>query len=135
MRIEEICNHPDRKRVPLEKVINLKDWGRPLFPIEYNLGVDWDRLELSLINFHGYFYETSLNNFHMISINGKSIILVCFDKVQQAYKVFCLNEDLYKTFIKIVFAYAKLHCIYDFKNTDYLLPDEEGYKEQFEDYD
>ena len=135
MKIEDICNYPDKNPIPLKQIINLKDWNRPLFPIEYNLGVDWDRLENSLMNFNGYFKETELNKFYMISINGKFIILVCFDKVQHEYRTFCLNQELYKTFIKIVFSYATLPCIYNFETSEYLLPDEEGYKEQWEDYD
>ena len=69
MKIEEICNSSLKTSMPLKTIINLKNFGSPLFPIEYNIGVDWDKLQSTLSNFNGHFYETSLNQFYIISLN------------------------------------------------------------------
>jgi hypothetical protein len=131
MKIEEICNSSLKTSIPLKTIINLKNFGSPLFPIEYNIGVDWDKFQSTMSNFDGYFYETSLNQFYMISMDSKFIILVCYDKVLHGYDVFCMDEELYKTFLKIAFAHASLACLYDLKSEVYLLPNEPGYGDQW----
>jgi hypothetical protein len=131
MKIEEICNSSQKTPIPLKTIINLKQFGIPLFPIEYNIGVDWDKLQSSLSNLEGFFYETNFNHFYMISFNKKNIILVCYDMVQHGCNVFCTDEELYKTYLRTAFENASLTCLYDSKSDEYLLPYDPYYEDQW----
>ena len=133
MKIIDIFNLPRKTSFSVKEVLTKKDWGRSLFPFYNNLNVDWDMFDLYAKNIEAYKVATELNEFHMIFMDKKPLILVNYDKVMQMYVQYCVDENLHFQFTKLLLSFSDLsYCKYYVKeDTDVLLPDEDKYFETY----
>ena len=88
-------------------------------------------------NIEAYKVTTELNEFHMIFMDKKPLILVNYDKVMQMYVQYCVDEKLYDKFTRILISFSDLsYCNYFVdKETDVILPNEDKYYETYGDID
>jgi hypothetical protein len=137
MKIIDIFNLPRKSSFTVKEVLTKKDWGRSLFPLYNNLNVDWDMFDLYANNIEAYKVTTELNEFHMIFMDKKPLILVNYDKVMQMYIQYCVDEKLYDMFTKILLSFSDLsYCNYFVdKDIDVILPNEDKYYETYGDID
>jgi hypothetical protein len=137
MKIIDIFNLPRKSSFTVKEVLTKKDWGRSLFPLYNNLNVDWDMFDLYANNIEAYKVTTELNEFHMIFMDKKPLILVNYDKVMQMYVQYCVDEKLYDIFTKILLSFSDLsYCNYFVdRNIDVILPNEDKYYETYGDLD
>jgi len=137
MKIIDIFNLPRKNTYPLKDIIILKDWGKSIFPVLNNIGIDWEKLNIYSNLIQGYNLETELNTFYMIFLNHKPLILVNYDKVMQYYVPYCVDRELYEHFIKILLSCSDLsYCSFHVQNdTDIVLPNEDKYYETYGDLD
>ena len=137
MKIIDIFNLPRKSSFTVKEVLTKKDWGRSLFPLYNNLNVDWDMFDLYANNIEAYKVTTELNDFHMIFMDKKPLILVNYDKVMQMYVQYCVDEKLYDIFTKILLSFSDLsYCNYFVdKDIDVILPNEDKYYETYGDID
>jgi len=137
MKIIDIFNLPRKSSFTVKEVLTKKDWGRSLFPFYNNLNVDWEMFDLYAKNIEAYKVQTELNEFHMIFMNEKPLILVNYDKVMQMYVQYCVDEKLYHAFTKILISFSDLsYCNYFVdKDIDVILPNEDKYYETYGDMD
>jgi hypothetical protein len=137
MKIIDIFNLPRKSSFTVKEVLTKKDWGRSLFPLYNNLNVDWDMFDLYANNIEAYKVTTELNEFHMIFMDKKPLILVNYDKVMQMYIQYCVDEKLYDMFTKILLSFSDLsYCNYFVdKDIDVILPNEDKYYETYGDLD
>jgi len=137
MKIIDIFNLPRKTSFTVKEVLTKKDWGRSLFPFYNNLNVDWDMFDLYAKNIEAYKVATELNEFHMIFMDKKPLILVNYDKVMQMYVQYCVDEKLYDKFTRILISFSDLsYCNYFVdKETDVILPNEDKYYETYGDID
>jgi len=137
MKIIDIFNLPRKSSFTVKEVLTKKDWGRSLFPLYNNLNVDWDMFDLYANNIEAYKVTTELNDFHMIFMDKKPLILVNYDKVMQMYIQYCVDEKLYDMFTKILLSFSDLsYCNYFVdKDIDVILPNEDKYYETYGDID
>jgi hypothetical protein len=78
MKIIDIFNLQRKTSYTVKEVLTKKDWGRSLFPFYNNLNVDWEMFDLYAQNIEAYKVTTELNDFHMIFMDKKPLILVNF---------------------------------------------------------
>jgi hypothetical protein len=137
MKIIDIFNLQRKTSYTVKEVLTKKDWGRSLFPFFNNLNVDWEMFDLYAQNIEAYKVTTELNDFHMIFMDKKPLILVNYDKVMQMYVQYCVDEKLYDIFTKILLSFSDLsYCNYFVdKNIDVILPNEDKYYETYGDLD
>lgn len=137
MKIIDIFNLPRKTSFTVKEVLTKKDWGRSLFPFYNNLNVDWEMFDLYANNIEAYKVTTELNDFHMIFMDKKPLILVNYDKVMQMYVQYCVDEKLYDMFTKILLSFSDLsYCNYFVdKDVDVILPNEDKYYETYGDID
>ena len=92
-------------------------------------------LKKNVPGLQGHFIETNLNRFYIVSLNDKPFILVNYDKVLQYFTPYSTDPSLYQTFMKLLIAHSDLsYCHFSAdKDLNILLPDEDGYDQQFED--
>jgi hypothetical protein len=137
MKIIDIFNLQRKTSYTVKEVLTKKDWGRSLFPLYNNLNVDWDMFDLYANNIEAYKVTTELNEFHMIFMDKKPLILVNYDKVMQMYIQYCVDEKLYDMFTKILLSFSDLsYCNYFVdKDIDVILPNEDKYYETYGDID
>ena len=133
MKIIEIFNISRKTSFPVKDVLTKKDWGRSLFPLFNNLNIDWELFDLYAKNISAYYVKSELNDFYMIYMNEKPLILVNYDKVMQMYVQYCVDEKLHFQFTKLLLSFSDLsYCKYYVdKDTDVLLPDEDKYFETY----
>jgi hypothetical protein len=127
MKIIDIFNLQRKTSYTVKEVLTKKDWGRSLFPFYNNLNVDWEMFDLYAQNIEAYKVTTELNDFHMIFMDKKPLILVNYDKVMQMYVQYCVDEKLYDIFTKILLSFSDLsYCNYFVdRNIDVILPNED----------
>ena len=137
MKIIDIFNLQRKTSYTVKEVLTKKDWGRSLFPFYNNLNVDWEMFDLYAQNIEAYKVTTELNDFHMIFMDKKPLILVNYDKVMQMYVQYCVDEKLYDIFTKILLSFSDLsYCNYFVDgNIDVILPNEDKYYETYGDLD
>jgi len=137
MKIIDIFNLQRKTSFTVKEVLTKKDWGRSLFPFYNNLNVDWEMFDLYAQNIEAYKVTTELNDFHMIFMDKKPLILVNYDKVMQMYVQYCVDEKLYDIFTKILLSFSDLsYCNYFVdRNIDVILPNEDKYYETYGDLD
>jgi hypothetical protein len=137
MKIIDIFNLQRKTSYTVKEVLTKKDWGRSLFPFFNNLNVDWEMFDLYAQNIEAYKVTTELNDFHMIFMDKKPLILVNYDKVMQMYVQYCVDEKLYDIFTKILLSFSDLsYCNYFVdRNIDVILPNEDKYYETYGDLD
>jgi hypothetical protein len=137
MKIIDIFNLQRKTSYTVKEVLTKKDWGRSLFPFFNNLNVDWEMFDLYAQNIEAYKVTTELNDFHMIFMDKKPLILVNYDKVMQMYVQYCVDEKLYDIFTKILLSFSDLsYCNYFVDgNIDVILPNEDKYYETYGDLD
>jgi len=137
MKIIDIFNLQRKTSYTVKEVLTKKDWGRSLFPFFNNLNVDWEMFDLYAQNIDAYKVTTELNDFHMIFMDKKPLILVNYDKVMQMYVQYCVDEKLYDIFTKILLSFSDLsYCNYFVdRNIDVILPNEDKYYETYGDLD
>jgi hypothetical protein len=137
MKIIDIFNLQRKTSYTVKEVLTKKDWGRSLFPFFNNLNVDWEMFDLYVQNIEAYKVTTELNDFHMIFMDKKPLILVNYDKVMQMYVQYCVDEKLYDIFTKILLSFSDLsYCNYFVdRNIDVILPNEDKYYETYGDLD
>jgi len=137
MKIIDIFNLQRKTSYTVKEVLTKKDWGRSLFPFYNNLNVDWEMFDLYAQNIEAYKVTTELNDFHMIFMDKKPLILVNYDKVMQMYVQYCVDEKLYDIFTKILLSFSDLsYCNYFVdRNIDVILPNEDKYYETYGDLD
>ncbi len=135
MKIIDIYNLPRKTSFPVEDIFNLKDFGRKIFQIQNNIGADWKLLKKNVPGLQGHFIETKLNRFYIVSLNDKPFILVNYDKVLQYFTPYSTDPTLYQNFMKLLIAHSDLsYCHFSAdQDLNILLPDEDGYDQQFED--
>ena len=135
MKIIHIFNLPRKTSFPVEEIFELRDFGRKIFSIHNNIGADWDLLKKNVPGLQGHFIETKLNRFYIVSLNDKPFILVNYDKVLQYFTPYSTDPSLYQIFMKLLIAHSDLsYCHFSAdQNLNILLPDEDGYDQQFED--
>ena len=135
MKIIDIFNLQRKTSYTVKEVLTKKDWGRSLFPFFNNLNVDWEMFDLYAQNIEAYKVTTELNDFHMIFMDKKPLILVNYDKVMQYFTPYSTSPSLYQTFMRLLIAHSDLsYCHFSAeKDLNILLPDEDGYDKQFED--
>ena len=135
MKIIDIYNLSRKTSFPIEDIFNLKDYGRKIFLIHNNIGADWEMLKKNVPGLQGHFIETNLNRFYIVSLNDKPFILVNYDKVLQYFTPYSTDPFLYQTFMKLLIAHSDLsYCHFSAdKELNILLPNEDGYDQQFED--
>jgi hypothetical protein len=135
MKIIDIYNLSRKTSFPVEDIFNLKDFGRKIFSIHNNIGADWEMLKKNVPGLQGHFIETNLNRFYIVSLNDKPFILVNYDKVLQYFTPYSTDPFLYQTFMKLLIAHSDLsYCHFSAdKELNILLPNEDGYDQQFED--
>ena len=63
MKIIDIYNLPRKTSFDVEQIFRLKDWGRNIFSIHNNIGVNWASLKKNIPGLQGYFTETDHNKF------------------------------------------------------------------------
>ena len=133
MKIIHIFNISRKTSFPVKDVLTKKDWGRSLFPLFNNLNIDWELFVLYAKNISAYYVKSELNDFYMIYMNEKPLILVNHDKVMQMYVQYCVDENLHFQFTKLLLSFSDLsYCKYYVKeDTDVLLPDEDKYFETY----
>ena len=133
MKIIDIFNLQRKTSYTVKEVLTKKDWGRSLFPFYNNLNVDWEMFDLYAQNIEAYKVTTELNDFHMIFMDKKPLILVNYDKVMQMYVQYCVDEKLYDIFTKILLSFSDLsYCNYFVdRNIDVILPNEDKYYETY----
>jgi hypothetical protein len=137
MKIIDIFNLQRKTSYTVKEVLTKKDWGRSLFPFYNNLNVDWEMFDLYAQNIEAFKVTTELNDFHMIFMDKKPLILVNYDKVMQMYVQYCVDEKLYDIFTKILLSFSDLsYCNYFVdRNIDVILPNEDKYYETYGDLD
>jgi len=137
MKIIDIFNLQRKTSYTVKEVLTKKDWGRSLFPFFNNLNVDWEMFDIYAQNIEAYKVTTELNDFHMIFMDKKPLILVNYDKVMQMYVQYCVDEKLYDIFTKILLSFSDLsYCNYFVdRNIDVILPNEDKYYETYGDLD
>jgi hypothetical protein len=135
MKIIDIYNLPRKTSFPIEDIFNLKDYGRKIFQIHNNIGADLELLKKNVPGLQGHFIETNLNRFYIVSLNDKPFILVNYDKVLQYFTPYSTDSSLYQTFMKLLIAHSDLsYCHFSAaEDLNILLPNEDGYDQQFED--
>jgi len=135
MKIIDIFNLQRKTSYTVKEVLTKKDWGRSLFPFYNNLNVDWEMFDLYAQNIEAYKVTTELNDFHMIFMDKKPLILVNYDKVMQMYVQYCVDEKLYDIFTKILLSFSDTsYCNYFVdRNIDVILPNEDKYYETYGD--
>jgi hypothetical protein len=135
MKIIDIYNLPRKTSFSVEEIFQLRDYGRKIFSIHNNIGTDWKLLKKNVPGLQGHFIETSYNKFYIVSLNDIPFILVNYDKVLQYFTPYCTDSSLYQTFMKLLIAHSDLsYCHFSAeKDLNILLPDEDGYDQQFED--
>ena len=130
MKISEIYNISKKTSFDVEQIFKLKDWGRSIFNLHNNIGVDWNSLK-------GYVIKDKLNDFYVISLNDNFFILVNYDKVEQFYVPYCTDPQTYEMFMKLImahsdFSYCNFACSAD---QNILLPNEDEYQETYQEFD
>ena len=137
MKIIDIFNLQRKTSYTVKEILTKKDWGRSLFPFFNNLNVDWEMFDLYAQNIEAFKVTTELNDFHMIFMDKKPLILVNYDKVMQMYVQYCVDEKLYDIFTKILLSFSDLsYCNYFVdRNIDVILPNEDKYYETYGDLD
>ena len=135
MKIIDIYNLSRKTSFPVQDIFNLKDFGRKIFQIQNNIGADWETLKKNVPGLQGHFIETNFNRFYIVSLNDKPFILVNYDKVLQYFTPYSTDPTLYQTFMKLLIAHSDLsYCHFSAdQDLNILLPDEDGYDQQFED--
>ena len=68
MKIIDIYNLPRKTSFDVEQIFRLKDWGRNIFSIHNNIGVNWAFLKKNVPGLQGYFTETEHNKFYSVSL-------------------------------------------------------------------
>jgi hypothetical protein len=135
MKISDIYNLSGKISFPVEDIFKLKDWGRNIFSIHNNIAADWEMLKKNVPGLQGHFIETKLNRFYIVSLNDKPFILVNYDMVIQIFTPYCTDSFTYQIFMKLLISHSDLsycHFLAE-KELDILLPNEDGYDQQFED--
>jgi hypothetical protein len=135
MKIIDIYNLPRKTSFDVEQIFRLKDWGRNIFSIHNNIGVNWAFLKKNVPGLQGYFAETEHNKFYYVSLNDKQFILVNYDKVMQFFTPYCTDPEAYETFMKLLIAHSDLSYCHFAANIEQniLLPNDNDYYDQYED--
>lgn len=137
MKISEIYNISKKTSFDVEQIFKLKDWGRSIFNLHNNIGVDWNSLKKNVPGLKGYVINDKLNDFYVISLNDNFFILVNYDKVEQFYVPYCTDSQTYEMFMKLImahsdFSYCNFACSAD---QNILLPNEDEYQETYQEFD
>ena len=69
MKISEIYNISKKTSFDVEQIFRLKDWGRSIFNLHNNIGVDWNLLKKNVPGLKGYIINDKLNTFYVVSLN------------------------------------------------------------------
>lgn len=135
MKIIDIYNLPRKTSFDVEQIFRLKDWGRNIFSIHNNIGVNWAFLKKNVPGLQGHFTETEHNKFYSVSLNDKQFILVNYDKVMQFFTPYCTDPEAYEIFMKLLIAHSDLsYCHFAAnKEQNILLPNDNDYYDQYED--
>ena len=135
MKIIDIYNLPRKTSFDIEQIFRLKDWGRNIFSIHNNIGVNWASLKKNIPGLQGYFTETDHNKFYSVSLNDKQFILVNYDKVMQFFTPYCTDPETYESFMKLLIAHSDLSYCHFASNIEQniLLPNDNDYYDQYED--
>ena len=135
MKIIDIYNLPRKTSFDVEQIFRLKDWGRNIFSIHNNIGVNWAFLKKNVPGLQGHFTETEHNKFYSVSLNDKQFILVNYDKVMQFFTPYCTDPEAYEIFMKLLIAHSDLsYCHFAAnKEQNILLPNDNDYYDQYDD--
>ena len=135
MKIIDIYNLPRKTSFDVEQIFRLKDWGRNIFSIHNNIGVNWAFLKKNVPGLQGHFTETEHNKFYSVSLNDKQFILVNYDKVMQFFTPYCTDPESYEVFMKLLIAHSDLSYCHFAANEEQniLLPNDNDYYDQYED--
>jgi hypothetical protein len=135
MKIIDIYNLPRKTSFDVEQIFRLKDWGRNIFSIHDNIGVNWAFLKKNVPGLQGHFTETEHNKFYSVSLNDKQFILVNYDKVMQFFTPYCTDPEAYEIFMKLLIAHSDLSYCHFAANEEQniLLPNDNDYYDQYED--
>ena len=135
MKIIDIYNLPRKTSFDVEQIFRLKDWGKNIFSIHNNIGVNWAFLKKNVPGLQGYITETEHNKFYSVSLNDKQFILVNYDKVMQFFTPYCTDPQAYEIFMKLLITHSDLsYCHFAAnKEQNILLPNDVDYYDQYED--
>ena len=135
MKISEIYNISKKTSFDVEQIFKLKDWGRSIFNLHNNIGVDWNSLKKNVPGLKGYVINDKLNDFYVISLNDNFFILVNYDKVMQCFTPYCTNTNLYEAMMKLLIAHSDLSYCYFSTQEDFnlTLPNDDGYYTECDD--
>lgn len=135
MKINDILNLDRLSSVDVEEIFKLKNYGRSVFSIHNNLGVDWNLLKKNVPGLKGYKTSNSNNIFFIVELNSKKFILVNYDRMAQYYSAYCNDSATYEIFMKLLLAHSDLsYCHFLVKEDENIpLPDEDDYYNDWDD--
>ena len=135
MKINDILNLDRLSSVDVEEIFKLKNYGRSVFSIHNNLGVDWNLLKKNVPGLKGYKTSNSNNIFFIVELNSKKFILVNYDRMAQYYSAYCNDSTTYEIFMKLLLAHSDLsYCHFLVKEDENIpLPDEDDYYNDWDD--
>ena len=135
MKINDILNLDRLSSVNVEEIFKLKNYGRSVFSIHNNLGVDWELLKKNVTGLKGYKTSNSNNIFFIVELNSKKFILVNYDRMAQYYSAYCNDSTTYEIFMKLLLAHLDLSfCHFLVKEDENIpLPDEDDYYNDWDD--
>lgn len=136
MKISEIYNISKKTSFDVEQIFRLKDWGKSIFNLHNNIGVDWNLLKKNVPGLKGYIINDKLNTFYVVSLNDNFFILVNYDKVEQFYVPYCTDPQTYEMFMKLLLAHSDFSYCNFASSPDHniLLPNEDDYQEMYQEF-
>ena len=135
MKIIDIYNLPRQSTYDVELILRLKDWGKSIFPVQNNIGINWALLKKNVPGLQAFYVETGLNKFFTISLNEQKFILVNYDKVMQIYTPYCTDPILYEVMMKLLIAHSDLSYCHFAANVEdnVICPNDDGYYNECDD--
>lgn len=106
MKISEIYKIDRKTTYDVENIFKLKDWGKSIFNLHNNIGVDWVNFKKNVPGLVGYIINDKHNTFYIVSLNNVNFILVNYDKVEQLYVPYCTDTKTYETFMRLLLAHS-----------------------------